>query len=294
MTKILITGANSFIGTNFSKFSTYKDIEEISLHDNRPEDIDYGKYDVILHLAAIVHHSRKIPESLYMKVNKDLCLQVAEHAKKAGVKQFVFLSSLKVYGDFASDSQVRNEDSRCFPDEAYGRSKYEAETGLKKLEDTAFTVSIIRPPVVYGDGVKANMMSLVNLVRSFPVLPFGNISNKRNFVYIENLVKFIDRIIEKRASGIYIAKDEGTLSTTELILLLAKYLDRKVILFKLPEIFIKLGIFFKPAIFDRLFGSSEFENSKTKRELNISAPFSSEEGINKWMSGLNKMNNDNR
>lgn len=292
MTKVLITGANSFVGTNFRKFSQYKDVKEISLYENKPEDIDFSKYDVILHLAAIVHQSKKIPESKYFNVNRDLCLRVAENAKKAGIKQFVFLSTLKVYGEFIPDFKLRNENSDCFPDDAYGKSKYEAEIGLKKLEDVNFTVSIIRTPLVYGEGVKANMLNIVRLVDSFPLLPFGKIYNKRNFTYIENLVGFIDRIIEKRASGIFIAMDEEALSTTELVNYLSKNLEKKVILFKLPQILISIGTFFISGIFDRLYGSLEFDNAKTKKELNYEPPFPTEEGIKKMViSYKNRKNN---
>src|SRR5450759_188852 len=168
MTKILITGAKSFVGTNFRRFSQFENTDEISLYENKPEDIDYSKYDVVLHLAAIVHQSKKIAESEYFQVNRDLCLRTAESAKKAGIKQFIFISSLKIYGEYIPDSELRNEDSRCFPDDAYGRSKYEAEIGLKKLEDVNFTISIIRSPVVYGEGVGANMLSIVKLIESFP------------------------------------------------------------------------------------------------------------------------------
>src|SRR5450759_613844 len=168
MAKVLITGANSFVGTNFRKYSRYKDVDEISLHETKPEDINFVEYDVVLHLAAIVHQSKKIPESEYFHVNRDLCLRTAESAKKTGIKQFVFLSTLKVYGDFVQNSELRNENSKCFPDDAYGRSKYEAEIVLKKLEDVDFTISIIRLPVVYGEGVGANMLSIVKLIESFP------------------------------------------------------------------------------------------------------------------------------
>ena len=283
MTKVLITGANSFVGTNFRKFSQYEDIEEISLYENRPEDIDFGKYDVVLHLAAIVHQSKSIPESEYFSINRDLCLRVAEHAKKAGIKQFVFLSTVKVYGEFVPKFGLCNENSKCIPDDAYGRSKYEAEIGLNKLEDDNFTVSIIRTPLVYGEGVRANMIFIVKLVDSFPLLPFGKIYNKRNFTYTENLVGFIDQIIKKRASGIFIAMDENAISTTELVNYLSKFLEKKVTLFKLPQIFIRIGTFFIPGIFDRLYGSLEFDNTKTKRELNFEPPFSTEEGIKKMV-----------
>jgi nucleoside-diphosphate-sugar epimerase len=288
MKKILITGANSFVGINFMKYSKYKYIGEVSLYKTRPEDIDYGNYDVILHLAALVHQTKRIPDNIYYEVNRDLCLQIAELAKKAGIKQFVFLSSLKVYGEAFNDSEIRNEDSKCFPDDAYGKSKYEAEIGLRKLENTDFTISVIRPPLIYGDRVKANMLSLLNLIKSFPFLPFGKIYNKRNFVYTENLVGFIDRIIENRASGTFIAKDKGTLSTTELVIFLSKFLGKKVILFKLPKLIIRVGTYFKPGIFESLFGSMEFDNSKTINHLSYSPPFSTEEGIKKWLSGVDQ------
>jgi UDP-glucose 4-epimerase len=283
MIRILITGANSFIGTNFRRFSKYREIEEVSLSLYKPEDIDYSQYDVILHLAAIVHQSKKIHDNEYFSVNKDLCLKVAENAKKAGVRQFVFLSTLKVYGDFNSDHNIRTENSPCFPDDSYGKSKYEAEIGLKKIEDDNFTVSIIRPSLVYGAGVKANMLSIVKLIGFFPILPFGSISNKRNFIYIENLVGFIDRIIEKRASGVFIVKDDDAISTTQLVSYLAENLGRKMTLFKLPEFFISAGKFILPSAFSRLFGSFNFDNSETKKILDYTPFYSTEQGIKKWI-----------
>ncbi len=283
MIKVLITGANSFVGTNFRFFSQYKDVEEISLFENKPEDINFSKYDVVLHLAAIVHQSKKIPESEYFNVNKNLCLRVVEHAKKAGIKQFVFLSTVKVYGEFVPKFGLCNENSKCIPDDAYGKSKYEAELALKKIENSGFTVSIIRTPLVYGEGVRANMLSIIKLVDTFPILPFGKVNNKRSFTSAGNLVGFIDRIIEKRASGIFIAMDEKPLSTTELVNYISKFLNKKVVLFKVPGIIIKIGAFFFPRIFDRLYGALEFDNTKTKKELNFAPPFSTEEGIKKMI-----------
>jgi nucleoside-diphosphate-sugar epimerase len=286
MIKVLITGANSFVGTNFRRFSMYTDITEVSLLNKRPEDIKFNKYDVVLHLAAIVHQSKKIPDDTYFKVNRDLSLDVAKLAKKAGIKQFVFLSSLKVYGESVQDSKLRNEGSICLPADAYGRSKYEAEIGLRKLEDANFTVSVIRSPLVYGDGVKANMLSLVKLVNSFSFLPFRNVHNKRNFVYTENLAGFIDRIIEKRASGVFIVKDDDAISTTQLVNYLAINLDRKVTLFKLPKFFILMGRFLFPSAFSRLLGSFEFDNSETKKILDYTPKYSTELGIKKWIDSF--------
>ncbi len=227
MSKILITGADSFVGNNFIRFSQHRDVEESCLIANNPKDIDFRKFDVVLHLVAIVHQLKEIHENEYYKINRDLCSMVAEQAKKAGVKQFIFLSTVKVYGEFIPESGAWDENSICIPDDAYGKSKYEAELALKKIEDAGFAVSIIRTPLVYGEGVRANMLSIMKLVDTFPILPFGKVNNKRSFTYTENLAGFIDRIIEKRASGIFLAMDENPLSTTELVNYISKFLNKK-------------------------------------------------------------------
>lgn len=284
MSKILITGARSFVGTNFIKFSSNRDVNEISLIENLPEQINFSKYDVIIHLVAIVHQSAQIEDDEYYRINRDLCLNVAERAKNAGVKQFIFLSTVKVYGEYNPNSGPWNEDSVCTPDDSYGKSKYEAELELRKMETTDFTVSIIRTPLVYGVGVKANMLSILKLVDMFPVLPLAHVNNKRSFTSAENLVAFIDCIIKKRASGIFIAMDEKPLSTTELVNMISKYLNKKVFLFRMPEFLVRLGKAWIPKIFDRLYGSFEMDNSKTIGTLNFSPPLSAEEGIQRMVA----------
>jgi nucleoside-diphosphate-sugar epimerase len=279
MTKILITGTNSFVGTNFIKYSKFKEIDEVSLLDKNPEDIKYEGYDVIIHLVAIVHQTIKIPEEQYFKVNRDLCVEVAKHAKKAGVKQFVFLSTVKVYGKFIKGFSYWNEKSLCFPDDSYGKSKYAAELALKELNDKDFTVSIVRTPLVYGEGVKANMLSILKLVKKSWLLPFKDIQNRRSFTSAENLIAFIDRIIEKRVSGIYIAMDKDAISTTDLVLMISETLGKKVILFKMPDFMVKAGVFLLPKFFDRLYGSFEMDNNETLKILDFEPPLSTREGI---------------
>lgn len=286
MPRILITGADSFVGRSIIESSRFREVEEISLFENKPEDIDFRKFDIVIHLVAIVHQSKGIPESEYYKINRDLCLQVAECAKKAGIKQFIFLSSVKVYGKYKSEPW--NEYSLCFPNDSYGKSKYEAELNLIKMETPEFVVSIVRTPLVYGEGVKANMLSILRLVDKCPVLPLGSIKNKRSFTSADNLVAFIDRIIEKKASGVFIAMDEEPLSTTELVNYISKFLNRKVLLFKMPPIIIRLGTYLSPTIFDRLFGSFEMENSITLKRLDFRAPFTTEEVMKKMVVTYNK------
>ena len=283
MIKILIIGADSFVGKNFISFSKYREVKEISLIDSKPENISFIDIDVVIHLAAIVHQSKSTPDSEYFRVNRDLCLEVAKYAKINGVKQFIFLSTFKVYGNVIPDSVVLNEQSPCFPTDAYGKSKYDAELGLNSMEDKNFTVSIIRTPLVYGDGVKANMLSLLKLVDTFRILPFKNVANNRNYTFVENLVGYIDKIIEFNASGVFIAMDEYPVSTTELVNYIAKYFNKKVYLFKIPEVLMKISKTQFPGIINRLFGSFEFDNRKTLEALHFKPPYSSEEGIKKMV-----------
>jgi UDP-glucose 4-epimerase len=236
--------------------------------------------------VAIVHQKKTIPESQYFIINRDLCLKVAELAKKAGVKQFIFLSTVKVYGKFISGSEPWNEQSLCLPEDNYGKSKYEAELALKKLEGDGFTVSIIRTPLVYGEYVRANMLSIMKLVKRTRILPFKNVNNRRNFTGAENLVSFIDRIIERRASGIFIAMDEKAISTSELVKMISENLGKKIILFKIPDFIVKVGMSVLPSIFDRLYGSFEMDNSRTLKELNFKPPVAIDEGIKKMVKSF--------
>ena len=293
MSRILITGTNSFVGSNFLRYSRFREVDEISLIDNDPSDINYERYDTIIHLVAIVHQTIKISEMEYFRVNRDLCVEVARNAKKAGVKQFVFLSTVKVYGNFIKGHSYWNEKSPCFPDDAYGKSKYAAELALKELNDDKFTVSIIRTPLVYGEGVKANMLNLLKLISRFDYLPFKDINNRRCFTSSENLVAFIDRIIEKRASGIFIAMDKEAISTSVLLKILSEYLGKKIVLFKVPRILIKTGKLIFPGIFDRLYGSYEMDNSETLKILDFEPPLSTREGLKKMVDAYTQNSQNN-
>ena len=279
MSKILITGANSFIGLNYQKYSKFESISQISLRDYEPEQINYAGYDVILHLVAIVHQTRTVAEKEYFRVNKDLTIRTAKAARANGVKQFVFMSTVKVYGDSKPASGIWNESSECSPNDSYGKSKYAAENVLRELEDNNFTVSIVRTPLVYGEDVKANMLSLINLIHKFPILPLGNIKNERSFTSVRNLTAYIDRIIELRASGVFIAKDLRNISTTELVRILSKALGKKIYLLTIPSLMASLFSMIYPAIFDRLYSNFCFDNQVTLDRLGFIPPLSIEEGI---------------
>jgi UDP-glucose 4-epimerase len=174
----------------------------------------------------------------------------------------------------------------CLPEDAYGKSKYEAELALKKLIDDRFTVSIIRTPLVYGEYVRANMLSIMKLVNRTRILPFKNVNNRRNFTGAENLVSFIDRIIERRASGIFIAMDEKAISTSELVKMISENLCKKIFLFKIPDFIVKAGMIVLPSIFDRLYGSFEMDNSRTLKVLDFKSPVATSEGIKKMVKSF--------
>ncbi|WP_141054016.1 NAD-dependent epimerase/dehydratase family protein [Aliarcobacter cryaerophilus] len=283
MKKLLITGSSGFVGRYFIK--KYKDNYEIKIFSFLKDDIntlDCSDIDVVFHLSALVHQMGGASKEEYERVNVTQSLQLAKKAKESGVKQFVFMSTVKVYGE-ETDS-VNTEKSICNPEDEYGKSKQKAEFELQRLEDKDFKVSIIRTPIIYGYGVKANIKSLINLVNKVPLLPFGKIENKRSMVYIGNLCHLVYEIITQEKQGIFLASDDEPLSTSRLIELVAKNLDKKIYLVKIP-FFESLLELVKPSFHKRLYGSLEIDNSITKEKLNLKNPYSVEDGIKLMING---------
>lgn len=283
MKRLLITGASGFVGSYF--INKYKDKYEIKTFSFLKDDfdaLDYSGVDVLFHLSALVHQMGGASADEYERVNITQTLMLAMKAKKAGVGQFVFMSTIKVYGE--ETDVAYDEKSICNPQDEYGKSKLKAEDKLMKLQDDSFKVSIIRTPIVYGYGVKANIKSLVNLVGKVSLLPFGSIKNKRSMVYVGNLCHLIDEVIKQEQSGIFLACDDEPLSTTKLIKLIAKNLNKKIYLIKIPlfETMLKL---LKPSFHKRLYGSLEVDNTITKEKLNLKNPYSVEEGIRLMIKG---------
>ncbi len=285
---LLITGASGFVGTNFIKNGHDINITEIDLLTQKVSDIDFTGIDSVLHLAALVHQMKGAPEEQYFKINRDLAYEVAKKAKPQGVKQFVFMSTAKVFGESTTGNPAWDENSECHPIDPYGKSKYEAEKLLLGLQNENFKVAIVRSPLVYGMGVKANMYNLVKLVNRFPLLPLGGINNSRSMVYVGNLVALLKHIIQKQASGIFIAGDKQPLSSTQLAQLIVKASNKKVILLEIPHFMISMAKKIKPSIVDRLFGSLVLDNSSTNKRLNYSPPYSSEDGIREMVEWYKK------
>ena len=283
--KLLITGSSGFLGSYF--INKYKDKYEIQTFSFLKDDInslDCTSIDTVFHLSALVHQMGGASAEEYEKVNVAQTLELAKKAKESGAKHFVFMSTVKVYGEETANKY--NENSICNPEDEYGKSKLKAEFGLLELEDEDFKVSIIRTPIVYGYGVKANIKNLVNLVDKVLVLPFGGIENRRSMVYIGNLSHLVDEVITQQKRGIFLASDDEPLSTTRLIELIAKNVDKNIYLIKIPffESLLKLA---KPSFHKRLYGSLEVDNTITKQKLNLKNLYSVEEGIEVMIKGEN-------
>ena len=281
---LMITGASGFIGSNF--IERYKDkynIIPMDLLKVKPEEIDFNGVDVVLHLAALVHQMQGAPREKYFEVNTELTKRVAEEAKKQGVKHFVFYSTVKVYGydgDLYNHNMILNEESECNPvNDPYGESKWEAEKILRALENDNFKVGIIRPPMVYGKGVKGNMESLIKLVKLLPILPFNYSKNRRSLVNIENLMYLTTLVIDKEAQGVFLPLDEKNISLKEIIVGIEKAYSLKRINVSMIQPVFWMLTKVKPNIMVRLFGTLQFDNKLTKEKLGYIPKVKYVEGI---------------
>ncbi|MGL5934518.1 MAG: NAD-dependent epimerase/dehydratase family protein [Cetobacterium sp.] len=285
--KLLITGASGFIGSNFiKKYSSEYDIVEVCLIEKTPEELDYKDVDTVLHLAALVHQMKGAPEERYFEVNTELTRRLAISAKNGGVKHFVFYSTVKVYGfdgDLNNHDFVLTENSPCNPNDPYGESKYRAEKILRELESEDFKVATIRPPMVYGEGVKGNMLSLIKLVDKLPILPFGYDKNRRSIISTENLLYMTHAIIQNRASGIYLGTEGAPVSIKEIATSIQKGLGKSRINITLPNAIFKILCKIKPDIMVRLFGTLAFKQENNYRDIGYESQDSMDNGIKKMI-----------
>ncbi len=284
MKKLLITGSTGYLGDTFiNQYNCKYKFEKFSLLNQKLEDINFNSIEVVLHCAALVHQKIEHPYEKYHEINVDYPVKLARLAKQNGLKQFIFISTIAVYGE---DEEKLDENTICNPITQYGKSKLEAEKELFKLNDDDFIVSILRLPMIYGKDAPGNIDSLVKLVKKLPIIPLDRIENKRSFISIQNLCYIINEVIMQNQSGIFLASDDEPISTSRLIELIAKNLDKKIYLVKIPfsETLLRL---LKPSFHKRLYGSLEVDNSITKEKLNLKNPYSVEEGIKLMIKGEN-------
>lgn len=233
MKKILITGANSYIGTSLEKWlGQYPEeyiVDTIDMIDGSWREKDFSGYDVVFHVAGIAHvKETKENYDLYYKVNRDLAYETAKKCKKDGVKQFVFLSSMSVYG---METGVINMNTPVKPSNAYGKSKKEAEDLIFKLAAKSFTVSTLRPPMVYGNGCKGNYQKLAKLALITSIFP--EIDNRRSMIYIDNLSEFIKLLIDNQSGGLFFPQNDEYVNISEMVRLIAEVHENGIVMTKL-------------------------------------------------------------
>lgn len=255
----------------------------------RAERLDglFEGINAVVHCAArvhIMHKSDVDPLSAFRAVNVVGTLKLAKQAASIGVKRFVFISTIKVNGEATVLGKPFKADDAPVPEDAYGLSKLEAEQGLMQLAtETGMEVVIIRPPLVYGRGVKGNLGSMIKLVEKEIPLPFGSIHNKRSLVGIDNLIDLIVRCVDHPAAAnqIFLAGDGQDLSTPELVHALAMAMSKRAWLVPVPVGVLKFGAMLlgKHALTHRLLGSLQVDITKTRELLEWQPRHSVEEGL---------------
>ncbi len=237
MKRVLITGANSYIGTSFEKYikENYPyefEIDTVDMIDGSWRDKSFAGYDSVFHVAGIAHADvGKVTEEIkakYYAINTDLAIETCKKAKNDGVKQFVFMSSAIIYGDSApyGKSKRITKDTEPKPVNFYGDSKWQADKGVRKLSDETFTVTVLRPPMIYGKGSKGNYPALAKMAKKLPIFP--DVQNERSMLYIENLCGFLAQVIIRCEGGIFWPQNAEYTRTSEMVNTIAQVSGHKI------------------------------------------------------------------
>lgn len=240
MIKILVTGANSYIGQSFENYISQwpedYQVETIDMIDGTWRERDFSEYDVVYHVAGIAHR-KETPENsgLYYKVNRDLSVEVAQKAKREGVGQFIFLSTMSVYG---KNIGVITKETQPFPTTHYGKSKLEAEKQIEDLRNDRFVLTVLRPPMVYGKNCKGNFQSLIKVVQKIPVFP--KVKNQRSMLYIDNLSSFVKLCIDQKEDGLYFPQNREYVQTIDIAKTVASSINKKIYFSRLLGFILKM------------------------------------------------------
>ena len=291
MKRILITGAGSYVGESVRNYilastSGEFEIDAVDTMGNNWRKADYSLYDVVFHVAGIAHvNADPKMEPLYYKVNRDLTIEVAKHAKECGVKQFIFMSSQIVFHESQSlKSEVLTKDTKPNPNGFYGNSKLQAEIGLRKLESDDFKVCILRPCMIYGPNAKGNFPRLAKLAIKVPVFPCWH--NKRSMLYIDNLAEFVKQAVLHELSGTFYPQNREQADTVEIIRFFAKAAGHKVWITRLLNPFVWLGSFVLQPI-NKMFATYYYEPSMSKMNFDYQL-VSFEESLKRVANSLKK------
>ena len=282
MKKILITGAGSYVGESVRRYILAKDssyrIDAVDTMGDNWKKADYAKYDVVFHVAGIAHvNADPKMEPLYYKVNCNLTIEVAKHAKAAGVRQFVFMSSQIVFHESQSlKAEVLTAETKPVPNGFYGNSKLQAENGLWNLvknqkENSTrsqggnqMKICILRPCMIYGPNAKGNFSRLAKLACKTPVFPEWH--NKRSMLYIDNLAEFVKQAIERELEGTFYPQNRELADTVEIVRYFAKEAGHKIWITKLLNPFVWMGSLVLQPI-NKMFATYYYNPKMSKMEF---------------------------
>ena len=262
MKRVLITGKNSYIGTSLENWlnrepNKYR-VDTIDMKNESWKDEDFSKYDVVFHVAGIAHVSTNPNlRELYFKVNRDLTIETAIKAKADGIKQFIFMSSIIVYGDSSTDKRVISKNTIPSPSNFYGESKLQAEEAISQLKSDNFKIVILRPPMIYGKGSKGNYPRLASLARKTPIFP--DFENERSMIHIDNLCEFLKVIIDREDTGLFFPQNSEYVKTSDLVRVIRDVNEKKIWMTRKMNWCIR-GLF-KINVIRKLFGNLVYEKS---------------------------------
>lgn len=227
MKKILITGAGSYVGESVKAFllqwpEQYQ-VDAVHTKTDEWKQLSFDGYDSVFHVAGIAHiKETRENRDLYYKVNRDMAVEIAQKAKESGVAQFIFMSTMSVYG---METGVITKDTPTNPKNSYADSKLQAEKLINDLADECFKICILRPPMIYGKGCKGNFQSVIKIVKKSPVFP--KVRNQRSLIYIDNFSNFVKKVVDEKLNGLYFPQDREYMSTSQMAIWIAERLEKK-------------------------------------------------------------------
>lgn len=275
-----ITGSTGFVGREIMKLNDGVRFVPINLRDPKWIDDDFSSFDSILHLAGKAHDMKNENPAQYYEINVDLTSKLIEKCLSSNCPHFIYMSSIKIYGDTVSS--IINENSPYNPTDDYGKSKQQAEE-LLLAESNKISIAIIRPPLIYGPGVKGNMLKLMKLAKKDIYLPFKEMGNARTLVSLSNLSQLIVKIALTKSSGIFLASDGDPKSTSEIIRAIKNAFGINHKLLKIPKVARNLLRLVKPSLYTRLFGNYVLDDSSTRKRLNFTPNHTFEAEIKKMV-----------
>lgn len=273
MVKILITGQNGYISKSLKKILMTEPekyiVDTISLRNNDWKNYQFDKYDVVVHLAGLVHHKeKKSMKKCYFDINSKLTKEIALKSKKSRVSQFIFMSTMAVYGEVGDIGKdlVINRDTPFNPKSYYALSKVEAEYELEKLKGTDFIITILRPPMIYGKDCPGNYALLRKIAKYSPIFPL--INNKRSMLHIDKLCQVIIECINKKIVGVILPQDDEYLNTSFLVKEIAKKEGRNILLSrKLGKIILLIGR--SNSLIKKVFGNLVYDRDDLNKGIDL-------------------------